>query len=251
MKYIKENWKVLLFFAICGLIGGIFTGFYLLETYSEDILNEIVNQIGNKYLLIVVSTLQSVIYALILGSIGIVLSNKIGLWKNFKTEKKGLTKSIIVSIIGGLSLILFDVLLFSNYIESVKQLYEVKPSISYILSSFFYGGVIEEVMIRLFLMSLLSLIIYKVFFKKSKNIPTIVFIISNVVTALLFAAGHLTTTFAMMGQLTPMILVRCFLLNGGLGLLFGWLYRKYGIKYSIIAHIGTHLISKLIWVLFI
>ena len=35
------------------------------------------------------------------------------------------------------------------------------------------------------------------------------------------------------------------------GLLFGWLYRKHGLQYAMIAHGGCHLISKLIWILFL
>ena len=40
-------------------------------------------------------------------------------------------------------------------------------------------------------------------------------------------------------------------MNGLFGLSFGWLYRKYGIGYSMLAHFGCHLISKLIWILYI
>lgn len=42
-----------------------------------------------------------------------------------------------------------------------------------------------------------------------------------------------------------------FLLNGGFGLLFGWLYRKYGIQYSMLSHALLHIVSKMIWILFI
>ena len=35
-----------------------------------------------------------------------------------------------------------------------------------------------------------------------------------------------------------LVLLRCFLLNGELGLVFGWLYRKYGIQYAMIGHAG-------------
>ena len=55
----------------------------------------------------------------------------------------------------------------------------------------------------------------------------------------------------MLMRLTPMIIFRCFLLNGGFGLLFGWLYRKYGLRYAMIAHGGCHVVSKLIWILFV
>ena len=74
---------------------------------------------------------------------------------------------------------------------------------------------------------------------------------ANVLAALVFAAGHLPATLMIFGQLTPLLLVRCFLLNGGFGILFGWLYRKYGIQYAILGHMMAHMVSKLIWFLFV
>ena len=53
-----------------------------------------------------------------------------------------------------------------------------------------------------------------------------------------FAAGHLPSTAT---TLTPIIFLRCFLLNGT----FGYLYRKYGICYDITSHSGIHLIADL------
>ena len=73
---------------------------------------------------------------------------------------------------------------------------------------------------------------------------------ANVMTALLFATGHLPATAVMMG-LTPMIVLRCFLLNGIFGLAFGWLYRRYGLRYAMLAHGGCHVVSKLIWILWL
>ena len=109
---------------------------------------------------------------------------------------------------------------------------------------------VEEVMMRLFFMSLLVLIISKLFCKNEKNIPMKVFAAANIISALLFAAGHLPGTMAMT-TLTPLLLLRCFLFNGGLGLCFGYLYRKYGIGYAMIAHGFAHLISDLLMIIFI
>ncbi len=109
---------------------------------------------------------------------------------------------------------------------------------------------IEEVMLRLFMMSLVAFILNKLFGKKQEKPTTGILITANVIAAFLFAAGHLPATAMLMG-ITPMILVRCFLLNGGFGLLFGWLYRKYGLRYAMLAHGGCHIISKLIWILFL
>ena len=147
-------------------------------------------------------------------------------------------------------LILSDLLFFGKYSEIIMNSYSAKPTISYLIASVIYGGVIEEVMLRLFWMTLVAFVLHKLFGKKHDKPTIAILIVANVIAALLFAAGHLPATAQLMG-LTPMIIVRCFLLNGGLGLLFGWLYRKYGLRYSMIAHGGCHIVSKLIWILFI
>ena len=96
-------------------------------------------------------------------------------------------------------------------------------------------------------------VFWKVFCRKAakEEIPEGIFIVANILCAMVFAAGHLPATVSMFGGLTPLVVFRCFLLNGALGMVFGWLYRKYGIVYSCIGHMGTHIISKLIWLLFL
>ncbi|MBO5200429.1 MAG: CPBP family intramembrane metalloprotease [Clostridia bacterium] len=128
--------------------------------------------------------------------------------------------------------------------------YNAKPTIPYLIASVLYGGVIEEVMLRLFWMSLVAFVLWKLFDRKNERPSTWVMTVANIIAALLFAAGHLPATATMIG-LSPMIVFRCFLLNGVIGLMFGRLYRKYGLRYSMIAHGGCHIVSKLIWIMFI
>ena len=91
---------------------------------------------------------------------------------------------------------------------------------------------------------------FKIFERKNEKPSTKILVIANIIAALLFAAGHLPVTSILLG-LTPMTIFRCFLLNGTFGLMFGYLYRKYGFRYAMIAHAGCHVVSKLIWILFI
>ena len=84
----------------------------------------------------------------------------------------------------------------------------------------------------------------------NQDIPIKVYVIANIISALLFAAGHLPSTVAMT-PLTPILIIRCFLFNGGLRLCFGYLYRKYGIGYAMISHGLCHLISDVIMIIFI
>ena len=246
---IKNNLKYLIFLAIFGLIGGYFTALYSIQSLNQDMLDEILSQIGNMDLLIIITTIQSLGYAIILGIIGIILAQKIGLWRKVKFINQGNIELLIVSLIGGAAFILIDVLVFSNFHEVIQNSYEAKPTVEYIIASITYGGVIEEVMLRLFLMSLISFVIQKITKKEEMSIK--ILIIANVIVALLFAAGHLPGTFMMITPVTPMIIFRCFLMNGGFGLLFGRLYRKYGIHYAMLGHAGVHIVSKLIWILFV
>ncbi len=246
---IKNNLKYLIFLAIFGLIGGYFTALYSIQSLNQDMLDEILSQIGNMDLLIIITTIQSLGYAIILGIIGIILAQKIGLWRKVKFIKQGNIELLIVSLIGGAAFILIDVLVFSNFHEVIQNSYEAKPTVEYIIASITYGGVIEEVMLRLFLMSLISFVIQKITKKEEMSIK--ILIIANVIATLLFAAGHLPGTFMMITPVTPMIIFRCFLMNGGFGLLFGRLYRKYGIHYAMLGHAGVHIVSKLIWILFV
>ena len=247
--FLKKYWKTLLFFALAGLVGGFFVGLYQLDSYPEEIRQEIAAQGIDPVLLGIITAVQAAGYGLILGAAGILLAKKIGLWKDErKLEKKPLILTALVAILGGILLILSDLLFFGNYSDAIRESYAVKPGVTYILAAVVYGGVIEEVMLRLFFMSLLAFLLQKLFRKGSGTTGPL--IAANLIAALLFAAGHLPATAILMG-LTPMIIFRCFLLNGGLGLAFGWLYRKFGLRYAMLAHAGCHVVSKLIWILFV
>ena len=252
MKYIKENWKFLLFVIIVGTIGSIFTAIYSFNSIDPELMEEVIKQVGSKELVMVISVIQTVIiYSVVCGVFGIILSNKIGLWKKIRFEKNKLLAPIVISIIGGLALSVGDLFIFGSFNELIKHSYDAKPTIEYIIASFTYGGVIEEVMMRLFFMSLVAFIISKLFYKKEKNIPIKVFVMANIISAIAFALGHLPATIQAFGGLDLLLIIRCLMMNGMFGLAFGWLYRKYGIQYSMVAHFGCHLVSKIIWLIFI
>ena len=249
--FVKNYWKTLLFFAVVGLIGGYTVGLYQLESYPAEVKQELYAQGLNDTLLGLVTALQSAGYGLILGGAGIWLGKKVGLWKDERyITKKPLLAAIIISIVGGLALILPDLMFFGKYEQALLDVYAVKPTIPYLLATVTYGAVIEEVMLRLFMMSLAAFVLHLVFERKRETVSTAVLVAANVISALLFAAGHLPANDMMFG-LTPMIVIRCILLNGVFGLAFGWLYRRFGLRYAMIAHGGCHVVSKLIWILFI
>ena len=250
-KFIKQYWKTVLFFALCGLVGGFMVGLFLMDSYPAEIQQQIYDQGINDVLLGLITALQSVGYAMVMGVAGIILAKKTGMWKSeHKITRQPLVAAIVVALVGGLAMILLDIFWFGQYSQVVMDSYATKPSIVFLFGSVIYGSVVEEVMLRLFMMSLLAFLLHKIFWKKQTQTPVAALVVANVLSALLFAAGHLPATAILLG-LSPMILLRCFLLNGGIGLLFGFLYRKYGLRYAMIAHAGCHVVSKLIWILFI
>ncbi len=250
------KYKKPLLFALCllpiAIIAGIFVGYYQLDTYSEEIIAEVVAELGSTDALIVIAAVQTLGYALLCGFFGYILADKIGLWKPIKFEKRSLIITLVISVVGGIVFSL-DHWVFGSMIDLIQSGNAASLNLSGVIASVLYGGIIEEVMLRLFFMSLIAFIVWKLCFKKHnrENIPTSVFVIANIVASLLFAAGHLPATLSAFGELTPMLLFRCFLLNGGFGLVFGYLYRRYGVIYAMTAHALFHIISKLIWFIFI
>ena len=244
-------YKTLIFFALAGIVGGFFVGLYLLDSYPEEIRAQIYEQGINDVLLGVITAVQGAAYGVILGAIGILLGENLGIYKNETTfERKPLVVTAIIATAGGLSLILFDLLWFGRVSEVIMESYAAKPTAAFIIGAVIYGGVIEEVMLRLFMMTLIAFILLKLCAKRDDKCKPLIFTVANIISSLLFAAGHLPATALLLG-ITPVILFRCFLLNGGIGFLFGWIYQRYGLRYAMIAHAGAHIVSKIIWIIFI
>lgn len=248
ISFVKKNLYFIIFLAIFGLVGGYFTGIYTLQSTDPVLLEEAIAQLGSADLIAVITAIQAAGYALFCGLVGRLIAEKIGLWSPFAPSKRPVIAAAFVSIVGGCALILPDVLFFSSISEAIKDSYLAKPTAENIIASLIYGGVVEEMMLRLFFMSLVAFVLMKLSRKDAPTTSQLVW--ANIISATIFAAGHLPATVLMLG-LSPIIIFRCFLLNGGIGLLFGRLYRKYGIWYAILAHAGVHIVAKLIWALFI
>ena len=250
-KVFKENWQFLLLVLLGGLLGGYCIGLYSYDSLDPKLLEELQSQNVSKEMMALSSMIQyGIVFGLILATIGIILSKKIKLWKKFKINKKAIIATSIITIICALLLYPGDKFIFGSLNTWVNEQYVVKPTIYKIVGGLLVGGIIEEVMMRLFFMSLVIFVVSKLFYKNKKEVPVSVFVIANIISTLLFAAGHLPST-STMTTLTPLIIFRCFLFNGGIGLCFGYLYRKYGIGYAMISHGLCHLISDLLMIILI
>ena len=228
--------------------GSYFAARMSVASMAPSVLEPILEQIGSEQTLVLLCAVQPVFLALLSGFLGYLLSERIGLLRPFRFEKAPLCRALLVSLIGG-AVFSLDAWTFGKWIPGLG--YEstgVFDPVTWI-ASVLYGGVTEEVMMRLFLMSLLAFLGWKTFRKNEPAVPAKVLIASNVIAALLFAAGHLPATALTFGTLTPLLVFRCFLMNGAFGLVFGRLYRKYGIQYAVLSHILFHVVARTIWLI--
>ncbi|MDO5540959.1 MAG: CPBP family intramembrane metalloprotease [Eubacteriales bacterium] len=233
------------------VIGGLTTGIYTYESCSKEMQQTLLSQTGGYEPFLAAITLQVVLYAVICGFLGCILAEKVGLMRPIRFKKETWCRACLLGVISGLAFGL-DYWIFGKIIPEVAASCE-NITISNFIASVLYGGIIEEVMLRLFTMSLIVFLIWKVFFRTlpKEQISDRVFIAANILSAIIFAAGHLPATFLTFEQVGAVVIFHCFLYNGGLGIVFGRLYRKYGIQYAMTGHILCHIVSKIIWIIFL
>ena len=107
----------------------------------------------------------------------------------------------------------------------------------------FYGGITEELLLRLGLMTLLVWLGTKL--TRQQHPKSSVMWSAIALTALIFGAGHLPIT-ARLVPLTPFVVTRALLLNGIPGLLFGWLYWRKGLLAAMVAHFWSDIVLHVI-----
>ena len=231
-------------------VATIFTCLYQFDLYPPEMMEEAIAQIGSRWLLIAISVVQSVGMVAFCAFVGYLLADKMSLIRPWKPQKRALCLTLAVSFITGIIFSL-DYWTFGLIDPLIRDSVSSGMTMQGILAAVLYGGIVEEIMMRLFFMTLIAWILQKVIFKKRKVRESTVFALANLLAALAFAAGHLPVTLVTFGALTPLILFRCFLFNGGLGYVFGYLYYKRGLLYAMLGHALTHLVARLIWWIFI
>ena len=98
-----------------------------------------------------------------------------------------------------------------------------------------YGGIDEEIVMRLFLMSLVAWLFGLKWRSPDGRPGKGVLLAANLVVALVFSLGHLPAT-ARVTTLTPVLVAMVVTLNSLGGILFGYLYPRRGFEAAMIAH---------------
>lgn len=114
----------------------------------------------------------------------------------------------------------------------------------------FYGGIDEEILSRLFLLTLFAWLGTRVFQKQKARMSTVTFWSANIIVAILFGLGHLPNA-AMVMHITPTVVVLALALNGIAAISFGYLYWKRGLESAMIAHFCADFVIYVVGVTFL
>jgi membrane protease YdiL (CAAX protease family) len=234
---ININWKLFVILLITSVITTLMVLPYTLA------ISPGLAEIFTPFVLIA-QLIQTLIIFSIAIFIGLSLYKRVGFnlpilegWLEGKEIGKYLKSILGISIgLGVLSGVLIILLSFLfTPVSSIFQNAEISVPIWKGFLASFYGGIGEEILLRLFLMTLVVWIIFKIK-KTADGKPTDIGIwLAIIISAVIFGLGHLPIT-GTITSITPLIIVRAVLLNGVGGIIFGWLYWKKGLESAMIGH---------------
>ncbi|SOC43991.1 CPBP family glutamic-type intramembrane protease [Ureibacillus acetophenoni] len=258
---LKLDFKIALLLAVICFIGGL-----LIIPYSFNALQSLLPAEFEKAIasitmpfpiLMLVSALQVGIVTLILAFIGLKVARKAGfsiaildaLFNKEKIliDKAGMLLAIVFGAITAFTLSGGDYFYFQYKIEAIAQT-EQKFSLIGLAAGALYGGVFEEVLLRLLFMSIVIWIFLIITRKTFGTLNPAFFWFAIILAAVLFAVGHLPATEVYFGELNSTLIVRSLLLNGIGGIFFGYLYWKKGLEYAIVAHMFSHIWLQIVFI---
>lgn len=189
-----------------------------------------------------------VVYGL-LGLAGIWFARKLGLPGIYSEDgnwRRWFFIPLLLGLVCGVMLIIGDVLFapFNNYGRFVH------PQFPMSIFASLSAGIGEEIMFRGFVFGLWGLLLNWLF--KRFNGRTVALWIANLIAALAFGAGHLGTILFLTGasslaELSPVLLVEVFILNGIVGLIAGERYMKDGLIAASGVHFWTDVVFHVIY----
>jgi hypothetical protein len=253
MRAKSFSWAVFLILLVAA-VGGVAASFPLVFSLYADKLAESPVPLPA---LVALALLQNTIIMGVIIAIGLLLTAKLGLpgtpliedWRAGKGIGERLRAIIQPGLMTGFGVgfvvLLLFYLLLQNELPQLPLGKAASMPIWKRLLICFYGGLTEEIMMRIFLFSLLAWLLSKVWRSVDGAPRRQVLWTANIILALLFGLGHLASVIPLM-PLTFNILLGALLLNGVASIAFTGLYLKRGLEASIVAHFTADFV---IWVI--
>lgn len=249
-------WKVCFILWAASIFGFIALLPYVL-TLQADILEGTVLPIPLP-LLLVIQTLQNSLMFAIAIFIGLLLAKRIGLGLPILEAKLAgesvatrvraiLLPSIGLGVVIAALVIVLELFIFAPGLvtqlgeTNALTLQNATPNAWQGLLASFYGSINEEILLRLFLLTLLAWL-GKFASHTPEGRPTLAVLwTANILAAVIFGLGHLPVT-AQLVPLTSLVIIRAIVLNGLLGIAFGYLYWTRGLESAMLAHFSADIV---------
>ena len=250
----RINWKIFAILLAAGLLGVVAILPYMIDLLGSHAFGQ--GSVPNIPLpfIVALALLQNGILLAVVIITGMILSERIGLrmpliraWATGEhpaNPKAIVLYGILVGATAGAILVAIEALFFLRHLpEAMQPLFEI-PLWKRLLASILYGGMTEELLMRLFLLSLVAWLLGR-WWKTPDGKPTSgAFGAAIIVVAVLFGLGHLPATAAIT-PLTQMLVVRALVLNGVAGIAFGYLYWRHSLEAAMLGHMSAHLVMQI------
>lgn len=248
------NWSAFRLLLAAGLLGVIAVLPYVHALVESGTFGQVSQPAIPMPLILVLALVQNGILLAIAILIGMSMSKRTGLrmplidaWATgapASFAEAGLWRGMLIGVAVGIAMVAIEAIVFLPYLPpSMESLFTI-PLWKRLLGGVVYGGITEELFMRLFLMSSIAAIAGR-WWKAADGRPAPgAFWIAILVVAVLFGLGHLPATSAVT-PLTTAIVARALVLNGIAGVAFGYLYWKRGLEAAMAAHMGAHLVLQI------
>ncbi len=205
-----------------------------------------------RWVLVLLQSAQSVVLMGVASGVGLLIAQHIGLGaplvegllagKNVTAQALAmLAPALFFGIVSSAIVLLLEIGLFWPRLpQDMRESFPIPALWKRLLASI-YGGIDEEILVRLFLLSLLAWLIGFAWHLPNGR-PTLGALwLANIIAAVAFGLGHLPTTAALV-KLTPLLIGRAILLNGLVGIAAGYLFWQYGLEAAVLAHFAADIV---------
>jgi CAAX prenyl protease-like protein len=185
--------------------------------------------------------------------VGVVLASKVGLSSpvaeaaasrgNLASAlKPQIIPGIVGGLAGGVSLVLIATalkpFLSPEVVARLSEFGKLLPLPTRLL----YGGIMEELLLRWGLMTLLAWAAWRLFKRGQDRPKPAVFVGAILLSSLVFAIGHLPVALMLFPEPTFALTLFVIVGNSAFGLIAGYLYWKKGLESAMIAHALAHVV---------
>ncbi|WP_340818186.1 CPBP family glutamic-type intramembrane protease [Methanolobus sp. WCC4] len=235
------DWNIYWFLFVLGELS-----FLASFPYSITMSKEFLYDLGVSLpSLLATQFIRSTVILMIAIFTGLYLGKKVGLEtpilsslsekKEFPSETTSIVKlSILMGLFLSIVLFVLDYFVFSMFTEPLITFLTTPPLWQRLLYSI-YAGIVEEIVLRFLLVTLLVWISWKIR-KTADGQPTKTgVLISIVLISLIYAIGYLVSYSPLL--MDQILALRFVVLNGIAGMVMGWLYWKKGLEASLLANL--------------